>query len=370
MKKKYIYIYIYIVGGDKEWDKDGGINYSQTFYSRIEVEADVVHLCDDIIFLMSIGASETIHNPSHDYESRVKLSDKIIGKLIEKIKNGLTGDYEIIDLIDIKPAFSLNTVRLYDAKYENSDGEIVSHRLLWERTEYAKKLQSDWFIEFKSHVWQFIDFFAVFNGNFDKVYCNLSEYRMDDSNYGVGNLMSKIRKHHEKQYFIMKELVEQNYIKCDDYYTMHFYDLKHAKLKININIEATIGDLRVGTVEKSILSTILAKIFKEQIFKEQYRYMRNIEDDWQILSCYEYLVDDKLKTVEELLEELKLPQIKHLKKWIEDNENNVQYSLGYYTIKGLRPIDWAYLFQDKKFYLWLQKKDSLPKQLGAEYFYA
>ena len=108
--------------------------------------------------------------------------------------------------------------------------------------------------------------------------------------------------------------------------------------------------IKFGTIPYKILTDIHHR-FKDAIFKGYYH-------------------NDNLNHLfEKLGNEVSLSRIEKIKKWISD-KGGYKYEIGYGYIKvKLKPIDWAYLFLDKKFYLWLQKKGSPPRQLGAEYFY-
>lgn len=343
---------------DKKWDKDGGLDCYESYYTRIILlEENEIHSYNDINKLLSLCGESNILDKISDIE-------EVKERIVE-----LDNQYEIC--VEIAPING--TVSVKNAKFFDKDGSIsTANQLITlqkekitlqeERIKYVKQVRKESVEGFMSCVKQLIQVFAYCSTDyFEATHDNLTKLdRIMDIN-SIIDLVSELKGIMDKQYFSMKKLLEGNYIKAINDYQIYVFDFSSLpRLKINVSIDnLDFNDVvKNDAMAKDLMNELIRTIFSNHL-------------DISSSKNTEQFILEEYQKVEKFVEEFNLPQIEHLRRWINDSEKSsklVQKGLGYYLI-SLRPIDWAYLFQDKKFYLWLQKKGTPPRQLGAEYFY-
>ena len=298
----------------KVYDKDGGIDcYDIYYYGYFLLEEDAIHSYEDIQKLLRWSSYRSsypfmLHDGLLDYEKE---------KEIESIKKnivGLDNHYEIYLDVPIKNGL----VSLENARFKDKDGFITTLKQQQENVKYVQKIRQESVVGFMDCVKQFIKIFAFCSTDyFDSTHNNLTQLDRCMGINSIIHLASEIKCIMEKQYSSMKELIEGNYIKCYNDYQMYIFDFSSIqKLRINVSIDNL--DLYVQNnddVAKGLIWDILKMLFSDHL-------------DMKYVKETEKYIDFEHKKVEKFVEEYNLPQIKHLRQWINDTEKSSKLFFG------------------------------------------
>jgi hypothetical protein len=325
----------------KNWGKDGG--WPGRWFNGecgLFLENNIELTYHDYSLLQSF---EREHSGSSFYEEPVHWSteqsvfnDGIqeITKNLPNLLPKLNARFELVDTIE--GLVPLNSIR---HKGEFDDLTILNEK---QKERYIENCRNSFYSTFHTYLYQWCASFVEYKQGA----CYYNILQCDHNEIARG--MKKIR---DEQYATMKDLVLKNVVNIQQDYEMIIFDYQNTKINLKVRMELeNMTAIKFGTIPYKILTDIHHR-FKDAIFKGYYH-------------------NDNLNHLfEKLGNEVSLSRIEKIKKWISDKGGD-KYEIGYGYIKvKLKPIDWAYLFLDKKFYLWLQKKGSPPRQLGAEYFY-